>query len=157
MKKFLALLLAMVMLLSLFAGCSSSDEGETGGETGETGEAGGETGGETAGGEVVSVYYGGGTPLSIDPALNSASSGSNDLKLAHCGLMGWQWVNGEPVLSPELAESYTVSDDKLVYTFTLREGLKWSDGQDFTASQLVYAWNRAASVDLGADYGFLYD
>ncbi|MBQ3078047.1 MAG: peptide ABC transporter substrate-binding protein [Clostridia bacterium] len=157
MKKFLALLLAMVMLLSLFAGCSSSDEGETGGETGETGEAGGETGGETAGGEVVSVYYGGGTPLSIDPALNSASSGSNVLKLAHCGLMGWQWVNGEPVLSPELAESYTVSDDKLVYTFTLREGLKWSDGQDFTASQLVYAWNRAASVDLGADYGFLYD
>lgn len=108
-------------------------------------------------GDVVSVFYGGGTPLSIDPALNSASSGSNILKLGHAGLMGFSLVDGKGALAPELAESYTVSEDKLTYVFTLREGLKWSDGKDFLASDMVAAWNRAASDTLGADYGFLYD
>ena len=107
--------------------------------------------------DTISLFYGGGTPLSIDPALNSASSGSNVIKLAHAGLMGWQYVDGVPTLSPELAESYEVSEDGLVYTFTLREGLTWSDGSAFSASELVASWNRAASADLGADYGFLYD
>ncbi len=133
MKKILAMLLAAVMVMGLLP-LTVGAEGET-----------------------ISVFYGGGTPLSIDPALNSASSGSNVLKLAHAGLMGFQFVDGTPGLAPELAESYTVSDDKLTYTFTLREGLKWSDGQDFKVSEIIPAWNRAASAALGADYGFLYD
>lgn len=132
MKKVLALALAIAMLLGCFS-VATAEEGKT-----------------------INLFYGGGTPLSIDPALNSASSGSNVIKLAFAGLMGWQYVDGTPTLSPELAESYTVSDDKLVYTFTLREGLKWSDGSDFKASEVVSSWNRAASIDLGADYGFLY-
>jgi len=139
MKKKLAIILAIAMLVSMFGLLSSCKKNET------------------SAGKVADVFYGGGTPLSIDPALNSASSGSNILKLAHAGLMGFQWVNGEAVLSPELAESYTRSDDGLVYTFTLRKNLKWSDGTDFKASQLVWAWNRAASAELGADYGFMYD
>lgn len=108
-------------------------------------------------GKIASVFYGGGTPLSIDPALNSASSGSNVLKLAHAGMMGFQYVDGVPTLTPELAESYTVSDDLMTYVFTLREGLKWSDGSDFFASDIVFSWNRAASEALGADYGFMFD
>jgi ABC-type oligopeptide transport system substrate-binding subunit len=132
MKKILALMLALALVLS-------------------TGIVAG------AAGETVSVFYGGGTPLSIDPALNSASSGSNTLKLAFAGLMGYQYVDGEAKLMPELAESYTVSDDALTYTFTLRDGLKWSDGTDFFASDIEKSWKRAGSVDLGADYGFLYD
>lgn len=133
MKKVLALTLAVAMLL----GCVSIASAGEGGAT-------------------ISLFYGGGTPLSIDPALNSASAGSNIIKLGFAGLMGWQYVDGTPTLSPELAESYTVSDDKLVYTFTLREGLKWSDGTDLKASDFAASWNRAASIDLGADYGFLY-
>ena len=108
-------------------------------------------------GPVVNVMYGGGTPESVDPALNSASIGSNIIRLGHAGLMGTQVVDGVATTEPELAESYEISDDGLVYTFTLREGLKWSDGSDFAASEMVASWNRAASPDLGADYGFLYD
>jgi len=131
MKKVIALLLALLMMSTGLAAMAE--------------------------GQVASVFYGGGTPLSIDPALNSASSGSNVLKLAHAGLMGFQYENGVPTRKPELAETYTISEDELTYVFTLREGLKWSDGSDFAASELVASWNRASSAELAADYGFLYD
>jgi len=108
-------------------------------------------------GDTISLFYGGGTPLSIDPALNSASSGSNVIKLAFTGLMGFQWVDGTPKLMPELAEKYTVSEDAKTYTFTLRKGLKWSDGSDLLASEIAASWNRAGSEALGADYGFLFN
>jgi len=133
MKKVLALILAVAMLLGCFSMASAEST------------------------KVANVFYGGGTPLSIDPALNSASSGSNVLKLAHAGLMGWQWVDGEATLMPELAESYTISEDKLTYTFVLREGLKWSDGSDFKASEIKASWDRAASAELGADYGYMFE
>ena len=134
MKKVLALVLSMLMVLS-FGAISASAEGE-----------------------IIEVMYGGGTPESLDPALNSASTGSNTIRLAFCGLLGTQVVDGEVFTNqPELAESYTVSEDGLVYTFVLRENLKWSDGSDFFASDFVKSWNRAASPELGADYGYLFD
>ncbi|MBQ7848362.1 MAG: peptide ABC transporter substrate-binding protein, partial [Clostridia bacterium] len=110
-----------------------------------------------ADGEIVNVMYGGGTPESMDPALNSASTGSNLIRIAFSGLMQKNIVDGVSVNNPELAESYEISPDGTVYTFTLREGLKWSDGSDFLASDFVKSWNRAADVDLGAAYGFLFD
>ena len=110
-----------------------------------------------SGNNVANVFYGGGTPQSGDPALNSASSGSNIIKLSHAGLFGFQWVDGVAGLAPELASGYTLSDDKLTYTFTLREGLKWSDGSDFMAQDLADSWKRAASSELGADYAYMYE
>ncbi|MBR6221487.1 MAG: peptide ABC transporter substrate-binding protein [Clostridia bacterium] len=135
MKKLVAIVLALVLALGMTAVASAE-----------------------ASGNVLSLFLGGGTPLSMDPALNSASAGSNTIRSAFNGLMGFQLdENGEPVMAPELAESYELSEDGLTYTFTLREGLKWSDGSDFAASEIVAAWNRAASAELGADYGFLFD
>ena len=135
MKKLVAIALALVLALGMTAVASAE-----------------------AGGNVLSLILGGGTPLSMDPALNSASIGSNTIRSAFNGLMGFQLdENGQGVMSPELAESYEVSEDGLTYTFVLREGLKWSDGSDFAASELVASWNRAASPELGADYGFLFD
>ncbi len=134
MKKIVALLLALVMVLSVASFASAE------------------------GGKVVSLFLGGGTPLSMDPALNSASAGSNIIRSAFSGLTTYE-VNdkGEEVLKPDLAESYEMSEDGLTYTFVLREGLKWSDGTNATASQIKASWERAASPELGADYGFLYD
>ncbi len=133
MKKLVTLLLAAVMVMSMV--CFAGAEGK-----------------------VVKMFLGGGTPLSMDPALNSASTGSNIIRSSFVGLIGFQLdEKGEPVRSPELAESYTISEDGLTYSFVLREGLKWSDGTDLTASQIKASWERAASPELGADYGFLYD
>jgi peptide/nickel transport system substrate-binding protein len=44
---------------------------------------------------------------------------------------------------PGLAESWEGSDDGLTYTYTLREGLKWSDGQPLTAEDVAYTINRS--------------
>lgn len=41
---------------------------------------------------------------------------------------------------PALAESYTLSDDGLTYTFTLRDGITWSDGTPITAHDFEFAW-----------------
>lgn len=132
MKKVLAL--ALVLMLALSVASFASAEGQ-----------------------VISINLGGGTPLTLDPALNSASNGSNTIRNAFNGLMGYQWVDGVATLSPELAESYTLSEDGLTYSFVLREGLKWSDGTDLVASQIAASWNRAASAELAADYGFLFN
>lgn len=159
MKKTLALLLALAMVLSL-AACGGAKEEAPAAPAAEAPEAEtpvAEPAAPAAKPQIANIFYGGGTPQTIDPALNSASSGSNTIKLAFTGLMGFQWVDGEAKLMPELAESYEVSEDGLTYTFVLREGLKWSDGTDMTLQQIVDAWNRAGSPELGADYGFLYD
>ena len=42
-------------------------------------------------------------------------------------------------VNPDLAESYEISDDGLVYTFVLKDGLKWSDGEDLTAEDVKYS------------------
>ncbi len=141
--KRLALLLVLMIVLSSTDACT--EEAQQAGT------------GPVAADQDMYVSYGGGTPLSIDPALNSATNGARVLQAAHAGLMGYI-PNGETAeVGPELAESYTVSEDGLTYTFTLRPGLKWSDGSDFSASEVVFSWNRAASDDLGADYGFMFD
>ena len=144
MKKILVVLLAVAMTFCLVACGGGGNEGNSENSA-------------IPADNVLSVMFGGGTPLSMDPALNSASAGSNIIKLSFAGLMGYQeGEDGNPAIAPELAESYEVSEDGLTYTFTLRAGLKWSDGSDFVASDVVKSWQRAASSTLGADYGFLY-
>ena len=43
--------------------------------------------------------------------------------------------------TPNLVESYSISDDLTVFTFTLREGLKWSDGQPVTTEDVEFSFN----------------
>jgi len=93
-------------------------------------------------------------PDTIDPALNSAVDGATMIIHAFEGLMTLD-KDGVPVEGQ--AKSYKISDDKLTYTFTLKDDLKWSDGQPVKASDFVYAWNRAASPETGADYSYMFD
>lgn len=61
-------------------------------------------------------------------------------------------------VAPALAESYTVSDDGLTYTFKLREGVVFPDGTPFNADAVVFSLDRIATIDaaLGENAGFLY-
>lgn len=47
---------------------------------------------------------------------------------------------------PQLAESYTQSDDGLTYTFTLRKGIKFSSGNPVTANDVVFSWMRLKNI-----------
>ena len=101
-------------------------------------------------------------PDTLDPALNSAVDGATMLVHLFAGLAKWQ-QNEDGTLSvvadcaTELPEGKVNDDGTVTYTYTLKDGLKWSDGKALTAGDFEYAWKRAASAELGADYGYMFD
>lgn len=101
-------------------------------------------------------------PDTIDPALNSTVDGATLTSHLFAGLAKWeQDENGRPILVPDCAEALVDpvihSDGTVTYTYTLRDGLKWSDGQELKASDFEFAWKRAAGTELGADHGYMFD
>ncbi|MBQ7681522.1 MAG: peptide ABC transporter substrate-binding protein, partial [Oscillibacter sp.] len=101
-------------------------------------------------------------PDTIDPALNSSVDGATLIIHLFSGLAKWaQTDDGSLTIAAdaaeELTEGVTNDDGTVTYTYTLRDGLKWSDGEPVTAADFVYSWNRAASVALGADYGYMFE
>lgn len=91
-------------------------------------------------------------PDHIDPALNSTVDGGCLAVNSFEGLMRY---NAKGELEPACAESYEVSEDGLTYTFTMRDGLKWSNGAALDAKDFEYAWKRLANPDTAADYSYL--
>jgi len=101
-------------------------------------------------------------PQTLDPALNSAVDGATMIAHLFSGLAKWdQDANGNLVIVPDAAQALpegTVNADGTVtYTYTLKSGMKWSNGDAVKASDFVNAWNRAASAELGADYGYMFE
>ena len=92
-------------------------------------------------------------PAYTDPALNSSVDGAC---LAANSFSGLYTYNEEGKTTPACAESYTMSDDGLTYTVTLKDGLKWSDGSDLTAADFEYSWKRAAAEETAADYAYMF-
>ncbi|OIL09438.1 peptide ABC transporter substrate-binding protein, partial [Oenococcus oeni] len=55
-----------------------------------------------------------------------------------------------------LAKSWSHSKDGLTWTFHLRKGLKWSNGDPLTASDFVYAWQRTVNPKTASQYAYIY-
>ncbi len=92
-------------------------------------------------------------PDHLDPALNSSVDGACLAILSFSGLYAY---DEDGNLVPELADGEPeVSEDGLTYTFKMKEGLKWSDGEPLDAEDVVYSWNRLADPNTAADYGYL--
>ncbi len=101
-------------------------------------------------------------PQTLDPALNSAVDGATTVAHLFSGLAKWaQDAEGKLVIAPDAAEALpegVVNEDGTVtYTYKLRSGMKWSNGDEVKASDFVNSWNRAASTELGADYGYMFE
>ena len=143
MKKFTALMLALVMCFSLFAGCSSEEETTTAAPAGDTTTAapsGDTTTAAPAEGPVEIVTATNTTFATLDPALMSTTAMSAVYAQTGANLFKTD-VNGN--YQNELCESYELSEDSLTYTFKLKEGLKWSDGEPLTAEHCVFGIKRS--------------
>ena len=108
MKKFFALLLATLMTVSMFAGCSTKkDNGST-------------------------LVYGSGDYDSINPIMNEHC----EIKHLLFDSLVKLDKDGKPVAS--LAESWSYDEATMTYTFKLRSDVKWHDGEKFTAEDVKF-------------------
>ena len=101
-------------------------------------------------------------PDTLDPALNSTADGATMLVHLFSGLAKWtQRTDGgfdiQPDMAVDLPDGQINNDGTVTYTYTLRDGLTWSDGKPLTAGDFEYAWNRAASTELAGDYGYMFE
>src|SRR5665648_387379 len=97
-------------------------------------------------------------PQTIDPALNSSVDGAVMIQHMFEGLL--KWVDdgkGNATLAAGMAVEWSKSDDGLVWTFNLREGALWSDGEPVKAGDFVYAWQRLVDPATAADYSYMLD
>ena len=77
-----------------------------------------------------------GEPQYVNPAYSSTNEVDRDLTaLIFSGLLKYDKNND---LVPDLAERYEISDDQLNYTFFLRRGVTWHDGEEFTADDVIF-------------------
>lgn len=144
MKKLMSMFLASALLLAVLTGCGftgSSTQSPSGGE--------GESGGST---RDTLVYY---DSNEIRTLVQWAASDTQSFTILNNAFEGLFRLDANHEPQPALAESYTVSDDGLVYTFTLREGLQWSNGTALTANDFVFAWLKQMSADATNGYNFI--
>ena len=152
MKKRIAALILVLAMVFALAACGSKQEPASQGSA-EPADA--------AAGSSIAVCLAS-EPDTIDPALNSAVDGATLLAHLFSGLARWsQDANGNLVIVPdaaeELVEGVVNEDGTVTYTYTIRDGLVWSDGQPVTANDFAFAWQRAASQELAADYGYMFE
>ena len=86
---------------------------------------------------------------SVDPQVVEDTIGSELARDLFEGLLN-QDEQGN--LEPGVATKFEVNDDNTVYTFTLRDNAKWSNGDQVTANDFVYGWQRAADPELASPY-----
>ena len=101
-------------------------------------------------------------PDTLDPALNSAVDGATMISHLFSGLAKWsQDESGKLVIVPdcatELPAGVANEDGTVTYTYTLKDDLKWSNGDPLTAKDFADSWKRAASDELAADYGYMFE
>ena len=123
-KKMLAIFLSAALFVTAFAGCGK----------------------KKADGITVQI---GPNPETLDPALNSTVDGGNMLITLFETLL---IIDQDNKVQPGQAEKYEVSPDGLTWTFTMRDGLKWSDGTELNAKDFEYTFKRIADTNVAAPY-----
>ena len=130
-KLFVAIIIVMIITLigSLFIGCKSDDE---------------------ASGTLRVFLY---EPVSLDPPYSWEQEGIKVINQVWDGLVKYNPETLE--VEPSIAETWVISDDNLVYTFSLRKGVKFHSGRELIAEDFVYSWTRAVLKENAADLATL--
>ena len=142
MKKAIALLLALMMLLSL-AACGGNTNNNAGNTANNTAN---DTADNTATNTGDGHYYGG--TLVVATALEPTFYQTNYqwdggvVYISHNILSKLcYWDEDTKTMVPDLAESWEASDDLMTWTFHLREGVTWHDGEPFTAADVKWTFD----------------
>ena len=175
-KKFLAVLIAAILALSVLAGCGKDtgkesdkttdtettdqkddqkdDQKETTDDKADADKT------ETADAEAdedqfINTFIGS-WPNTFDPATGDDMYGNGVLINTLEPLIRVdEDENGGSVYVPAGAESWEVSADGLEYTFHIRQGMKWSDGKDLNAQDYAYAIRRSATPETACPFANL--
>ncbi|WP_291633619.1 peptide ABC transporter substrate-binding protein [Clostridium sp.] len=128
------ILLAVTLGATMLSGCSSKPKTDATGEVPQ-----------------VITFNLGAESKTIDPALSTAVDSGTIIGNAFEGLMRLD-DNDLPI--PGMADKYELSEDGLTYTFHIREGVQWSDGQPVVAGDFEYAWKRVLTPATASEYNY---
>lgn len=138
-KRIIAVMLTVAMAASLLAGCgvpkSNDDKGGSNKESAEK----------------VFRYSTNTEATTLDPTKANCVP---DNEIQHAITEGLVRNTGGEITAG-VAEDWEVSEDGLVYTFTLNPDAKWSDGEQIKAQDFVYAWQRLMDPATAAPYAFI--
>lgn len=99
------------------------------------------------------IFNNGAEPETLDPALSTGVPEARLIDTLFEGLVSLDPRNLTP--RPGLAHSWDISEDQLVYTFHLRQNLRWSNGEPLTAQDVHDSWQRALLPSTGAAYAYM--
>ncbi|MGG4154307.1 peptide ABC transporter substrate-binding protein [Peribacillus muralis] len=135
----LALLMAIMLILAACNGGSKETSKENEGGSGDSSK------------EKVLNVNNSSEPGSLHPA---NAQGTHESWILEHTFEGLTKKTEEGKIVPGNAESWKISEDGLKWTFKLKEGLKWSNGDPLTAHDFEYAWKYALKPETAADYAY---
>ncbi len=144
MKKIVAILLILTLAMGI-VGCSSDKEDSAGSGTSETKE--------NKDPKVFRI----GTEVALPAMDQHVATDGLSFETIGATIEGLYMTAADGSVYPALAESHTVSDDGMTYTFTLRDDIKWSNGDAVTANDFVFSWRRLVDPEMASDYSFIGD
>jgi ABC-type oligopeptide transport system substrate-binding subunit len=153
-------LLAAVAVLALFATSCGDDDDEASDTTDDTTEGSeGTTGPTEAGGELIDGgTFVGDPPEHIDPALNVTLDAYQVVNATFDGLTDIDTTDPDnPETKPLVAESYESNEEATEWTFTIREGMTFADGEEILPSTFQNSWERASDPEFAGDYSYLFN
>ncbi len=149
-KRIASVVLAASMAMALLSGCGGSAGSNSGSESEGAGAAVSSGGGAE---EESCIKIGvSGTP-DLDPAI--ASTGSSLIAAINIyDTLVYPDENAEEGVVGRVAEDWTISEDGLTYTFNLKQGIKFHNGEELKASDVVYSMDRLLTIGEGYAYIF---
>lgn len=143
MKKLLTLILCLAMVLTVFVGCSSTPATEEGASS--SGDA---AQGEAADSEYKdTLVFAMNTDVqSMDPQIQNDTTSEQVVKMLYNTLLKFE---DDGTVVGDLAESWSVSEDKLTWTFNLKQGVKFHNGKELTSADVKATFDRALNAEAG--------
>lgn len=145
--------LAVIFVLSLFlSACSNGGTGKVNSKAASKEGSGGGSG-QLADQQVLNLSEDGDIPT-MDIDHMTGWPGANSAYAVFSGLM--RFGKNDKMVPDMAAQPPKVSKNKLTYTFKIRKGAKWSNGDPVTAQDFVFSWHREVNPNTAAEYSYIF-